>query len=124
MNMTAWKTETGFNEMHTVLIISQDMEMAAVCEGLFKQKNCYVVHEATAYHALQTTRLLVPSFYFAIMEKWGKYVPRSTPRASPWQVAHARGLTMSSQHLQAQAGTGHSARPFRRSNSARQVVSP
>ncbi len=66
--MTAWETETGFNEMHTVLIISQDMEMAAVCEGLFKQKNCYVVHEATAYHALQTTRLLLPSLIIFDLE--------------------------------------------------------
>jgi len=59
--MVAWKTETNYDDMHTVLIISGDSEMVATWETLFQQKNCYVISEASASYALQTSNLLSPS---------------------------------------------------------------
>ncbi len=59
--MVAWKTDTDFNEMHTVLIISQDPDMIAIWETLFKQKNCFVVSENSPREAIQSGRLLAPS---------------------------------------------------------------
>jgi DNA-binding response OmpR family regulator len=59
--MVAWKSNANFNEMNTVLIISQDSEMVAVWETLFKQKNCNVVSETSVENALQAARLLSPT---------------------------------------------------------------
>ncbi len=59
--MVAWKSNTNFNETNTVLIISQDSEMVAVWETLFKQKNCRVVSETSVENAMQTARLLSPT---------------------------------------------------------------
>jgi len=59
--MVAWKSRSGFDEVNTVLIISQDSEMTAVWETLFKQKNCRVVCETSSGNALQSSRLLSPS---------------------------------------------------------------
>lgn len=59
--MNAWKSQTSFKEIHTILIISQDVEMVAVWETLFKQKNCHVINETSAEHALQASRLLSPA---------------------------------------------------------------
>ena len=59
--MVAWKSDTSFNKMNTVLIVSQDAEMVDVWKVLFEQKNCYVVCENSAKSALQTSRLLSPS---------------------------------------------------------------
>jgi DNA-binding response OmpR family regulator len=59
--MAAWKTETNLNDVQTVLIISQDIEMVAVWEMLFQQKNCYVVSETSPQNAAQTARLPCPS---------------------------------------------------------------
>jgi DNA-binding response OmpR family regulator len=59
--MIAWKTETSFDEMHTILIISQDSEMVSVWETLFQQKNCHVIRESTPRHALQASHLLSPT---------------------------------------------------------------
>ncbi len=56
--MIAWKSES---ELHTVLIISTDVEMVSVWETLFKQKNCHVINETDPYTALQTAHLLCPS---------------------------------------------------------------
>lgn len=50
-----------FNEMHTVLIVSQDSEMVGVWETLFKQKDCFVVVENAPENALQSSRLLTPT---------------------------------------------------------------
>ena len=56
--MVAWKSETNFNEMNTVLIISQDTEMIDVWKTLFEQKNCHVISETSTGEALQASRLL------------------------------------------------------------------
>jgi DNA-binding response OmpR family regulator len=48
-------------ELHTVLIVSKDMEMISVWETLFQQKNCYVVNENTPQTALQAAALISPS---------------------------------------------------------------
>ena len=56
--MIAWKSES---ELHTVLIISSDMEMVSVWETLFKQKNCRVINEVDSCAALQTAHLLCPA---------------------------------------------------------------
>jgi CheY-like chemotaxis protein len=60
-NMSAWKTQTNFNKLRTVLVISQDSKMAAAWDLVFKQKGCYVIHEKTPRHALQAARLLSPA---------------------------------------------------------------
>lgn len=59
--MIPWKTEMDAVSHHTILIISQDVKMVAVCEPLFQQKNCTVVSEIMPHHALQAARLLLPS---------------------------------------------------------------
>ncbi|MBC7877968.1 MAG: hypothetical protein H7Y59_12435 [Anaerolineales bacterium] len=59
--MIAWKTETNYNDMQTVLIISRDSEMVTVWENLFQQKNCHVISEALPDNALQTSNLLSPT---------------------------------------------------------------
>ncbi len=59
--MVAWKSEPGFDETNTVLIISQDAEMVEVWEALFEQKKCHVVCEPFIKDALQTSRLLSPA---------------------------------------------------------------
>lgn len=59
--MVAWKSDTKFNEMQTVLIVSQDEEMINVWRALFEQKDCRVVCETVAGDALQTSRLLSPA---------------------------------------------------------------
>jgi DNA-binding response OmpR family regulator len=59
--MVAWKSDTNFTGIHTVLIISQDAEMVNVWETLFEQKNCRVLSETSAVDALKTAHLLSPS---------------------------------------------------------------
>ncbi len=57
--MIAWKS--NLNELHTVLIISKDVEMISVWGTLFQQKNCYVIHESTPMAALHSAGLTSPS---------------------------------------------------------------
>ncbi|MBK8783503.1 MAG: response regulator transcription factor [Anaerolineales bacterium] len=59
--MVAWKSSSSFEEINTVLIISQDAKMTEVWETLFLQKNCHVVCETTDRNAVQTSRLLSPA---------------------------------------------------------------
>lgn len=59
--MVAWKTETTASAFYTVLIISEDIEMASVWETMFKQRNCAVITETSPRDAMQTARLLAPS---------------------------------------------------------------
>lgn len=59
--MVTWKSDMSFNEMHTVLIVSQDPEMVGVWETLFEQKDCFVVVENAPENALQSSRLLTPA---------------------------------------------------------------
>ncbi len=58
---TAWETNSDSNEIHTVLIISRDMEMVGVWETLYTQKNCRVISETSAEYGLQAARLLSPA---------------------------------------------------------------
>jgi len=59
--MSAWKTQTNFNDMRIVLVISQDTKMAAAWDLVFKRKGYYVIHEKTPRHALQAARLISPA---------------------------------------------------------------
>ena len=59
--MVAWKSDSNFNEMNTVMIISRDAEMVDVWKTLFEQKNCHVVSETSSEDALRASRLLSPS---------------------------------------------------------------
>ena len=59
--MVAWKSGSSFNEMNTVMIVSQDAEMVDVWKTLFEQKNCNVIRETSSEEALQTSRALSPS---------------------------------------------------------------
>lgn len=59
--MTEWNTGMDMNDAQSVLIISQDAEMTAVWETLFRQKNYLVINETSARTAVQTARLLSPS---------------------------------------------------------------
>jgi DNA-binding response OmpR family regulator len=54
--MTLQKTE----EFSSILIISEDPEMTEVWEGLFQQRNCYVVSETCARTGIQSARILTP----------------------------------------------------------------
>jgi DNA-binding response OmpR family regulator len=58
----------NINELHIVLIASQDAEMVSVWETLFEQKNCRVVVERTPRNAVQTSRLLVPTLIVLDLE--------------------------------------------------------
>jgi DNA-binding response OmpR family regulator len=48
-------------DLHTVLIISKDVEMISVWETLFQQKNCNVIHESTPQAALDSATAMSPS---------------------------------------------------------------
>jgi len=59
--MAVWITKANTTKIQTVLIISEDVEMTAVWEALFQQKNCLVVSEMSARNAVQSARLLSPA---------------------------------------------------------------
>lgn len=59
--MTAWKTEAESQVLHTVLIVSDEPESAALWELLFQQRDCIVLRENTLPGALQSACLIVPS---------------------------------------------------------------
>jgi DNA-binding response OmpR family regulator len=59
--MSAWKTQASADEIRTVLIVSQDSKMVAAWDLIFKQRGCYVIHEQSPRHALQSARLLSPA---------------------------------------------------------------
>ena len=48
-------------KIRTILIISDDEEMASVWETLFEQKDCRVFTETSVETGLQSARLLVPT---------------------------------------------------------------
>jgi CheY-like chemotaxis protein len=60
-DMIPQKIEANFNELSSVLIISEDNEMIAVWEVLFQQRNCYVVSESSARTAIQSAQILCPA---------------------------------------------------------------
>jgi len=59
--MMSWKSNLSPEELHTVLIVSDDTEMVSVWETLFQQKNCHVFSESSVKNALQTSCLLLPT---------------------------------------------------------------
>jgi DNA-binding response OmpR family regulator len=58
--MTAEKF-TPNNMDNTVLIISQDADMARVLKMLFEQRSCQVVNESASHDGLMSSRLLSPT---------------------------------------------------------------
>ncbi len=66
--MVAWKTEADTVPLHTVLIVSDQPNTAAVWDTLFNQRNCIVLSEATIPNALQTARLVAPSLMLVDMQ--------------------------------------------------------
>lgn len=65
--MTAKKI-TDQNELHTVLILSQDADMTQVWKMLFEQRNCQVISENSAEDGLLTSRLLSPTLVIIDMD--------------------------------------------------------
>jgi len=61
-------TTQKHQEIHTVLIISDDEEMMSVWETLFEQKDCRVFRETSARTGLQTARLLTPDLIVLNLE--------------------------------------------------------
>ena len=60
--MAAWKTDFEAQQtLHTILILSDEPETAAIWETLFQQRDCVIVKEATLPDAIQSARLIVPS---------------------------------------------------------------
>jgi len=59
--MAASKVSPHQNDLNSVLIISQDVEMIRVWKMLFEQRNCHVISETTAREGLLTSRLLSPT---------------------------------------------------------------
>lgn len=59
--MVAWKTESDTVPLHTILVITDQVNTVAMWETLFSQRNCIVLSETNARDALQTARLIAPS---------------------------------------------------------------
>lgn len=59
--MVTWKTGVDTIPLHTVLIVSDQPENAAIWDTLFSQRNCVVLTESNAPDALQSARLISPS---------------------------------------------------------------
>ena len=66
--MVAWKTEVDTLPLHTVLIVSDQLHVAAVWETLFSQRNCIVLSESNVPNALQSARLVAPSLMLVDMQ--------------------------------------------------------
>jgi two-component system response regulator MtrA len=59
--MVTWNSDSDTVPLHTVLIISDQPDNAAVWESLFNQRNCIVLVETRVADALQSARLVGPS---------------------------------------------------------------
>jgi len=59
--MVTWNSESDTVPLHTVLIISDQLDHVAVWESLFNQRNCIVLVETQITDALQSARLVGPS---------------------------------------------------------------
>jgi DNA-binding response OmpR family regulator len=57
--MVTWKT--NIETAHTVLIVSDQPEVAATWSTLFTQRNCIVLSESDRSDAVQSARLMDPS---------------------------------------------------------------
>ena len=59
--MVTSKSDPNTIPLHTVLIISDQMDNIVVWDTLFNQRNCIVLAETNVHNALQTARLVGPS---------------------------------------------------------------
>ena len=59
--MVTWNSDSDTIPLHTVLIISDQLDNVAVWESLFNQRNCIVLVETKVTDALQSARLVGPS---------------------------------------------------------------
>jgi DNA-binding response OmpR family regulator len=59
--MVTWNSDSDTIPLHTVLIISDQSDNAAIWESLFSQRNCIVLVETKIADALQSARLVGPS---------------------------------------------------------------
>jgi len=59
--MAANKFSPNENDLNTVLIISQDVDMTRVWKMLFEQRNCYVISETAAREGISSSRLNSPT---------------------------------------------------------------
>lgn len=66
--MVAWKTEVDTVPLHTVLIITDQVNSLAMWDTLFSQRNCIVISETGVRTALQTARLIAPSLMLVDMQ--------------------------------------------------------
>jgi CheY-like chemotaxis protein len=66
--MVAWKTDVDILTLHTVLIVSDQPQTAAVWDSLFNQRNCIVLYETNIPDALQSARLVGPSLMLIDMQ--------------------------------------------------------
>jgi DNA-binding response OmpR family regulator len=65
--MVTWKTDVDTIPLHTVLIVSDQLENIAVWDTLFSQRNCVVLSESNVSDALQSARLIGPSLMLVDM---------------------------------------------------------
>ena len=65
--MVTWKTGVDTVPLHTVLIISDQLDNVAIWDTLFSQRNCIVLSEANISDALQSARLIGPSLMLVDM---------------------------------------------------------
>ena len=65
--MVTWKTDVDTIPLHTVLIVSDQLENVAIWDTLFSQRNCIVLSEASISDALQSARLIGPSLMLVDM---------------------------------------------------------
>jgi len=50
--MVTWKTDVDTIPLHTVLIVSDQLDNVAIWDTLFSQRNCIVLSEASISDAL------------------------------------------------------------------------
>jgi DNA-binding response OmpR family regulator len=65
--MVTWKTDVDTIPLHTVLIVSDQLDHVAIWDTLFSQKNCIVLSESNISDALQSARLIGPSLMLVDM---------------------------------------------------------
>jgi len=59
--MVTWRTTADTVPLHTVLIVSDQPENAALWDALFSQRNCIVLSELSITDAVQSAQLIIPS---------------------------------------------------------------
>ena len=66
--MVTWNTRGDTLPLHTVLIVSDQLDNISVWEPLFQQRNCIVLSETKASNAIQSARLIGPSLMLVDMK--------------------------------------------------------